>query len=119
MSTTSDKTFSQSRRTEPLPQGALAGLGRWVLAHRRLVIAMWAVLFIAGGYGASHVSKRLSFDFSLPGQPGYETAKKVSHLYGNGGDSPSSVIVVPVAAGETVRAERPQIAAAFAHARSA
>jgi putative drug exporter of the RND superfamily len=119
MSTTSDQAVSPSRRTEALPQGTLASLGRWVLGHRRLVIAMWAVLFLAGGYGASHVSKRLTLDFSLPGQPGYETAKKVTHLYGNGGDSPSSVIVVTVPAGQTVRGEQSQIAAAFAHARVA
>ncbi|HEY4427148.1 MAG TPA: MMPL family transporter [Solirubrobacteraceae bacterium] len=110
---------SSPRGTEPLPDGTIVRLGRWVLAHRRLVITLWAVAFIAGGYGASHVSKRLSFDFSLPGQPGYETAKKVSHLYGNGGDSPSSVVVVTVPAGQTVKADQRQIAAAFAHARSA
>ena len=60
----------------------------------------------AGIFGASNVSKHLSIDFSLPGQPGYETAKKISHLYGNGGDSPSSVVVVTAPAGRTVAGER-------------
>src|SRR5437763_9217842 len=110
---------SKPRASRPLPGGGIVRLGRWVLAHRRAVVVIWAMAFIAGGYGASHVSKRLSFDFSLPGQPGYETAKKISHLYGNGGDNPSSVIVVTVPAGQTVRAEQRQIAGAFAHARAA
>ena len=43
---------------------------------------------------AEVAAKRLSFDFSLPDQPGYETAKKIAHLYGDGGDGPSSVLVV-------------------------
>jgi RND superfamily putative drug exporter len=113
-----DPAVSPSRTVGQPAHGSLVRLGRWVLAHRRLVIVMWAVVFLAGGYGASHVSKRLTLDFSLPGQPGYETAKKITHLYGNGGDSPSSVIVVTVPAGETVRGEQAQIAAAFNHARS-
>jgi RND superfamily putative drug exporter len=114
-----DPAASPPRTLEPPADGALTRLGRWVLAHRRLVIVMWAVLFLAGGYGASHVSKRLTLDFSLPGQPGYETAKKITRLYGNGGDSASSVIVVTVPAGETVRGEQAQIGAAFNSARSA
>jgi RND superfamily putative drug exporter len=103
----------------PIPGGALTRLSRWVLAHRRLVIGLWIVLFFAGAFGASQVSKRLSFDFSLPGQPGYETAKKISRLYGNGGDSPPSVVVVTAPPGQTVRSEQGQVAAAFSRARAA
>ncbi|HEU0315782.1 MAG TPA: MMPL family transporter [Solirubrobacteraceae bacterium] len=90
-----------------------------MLAHRRLVIVAWVVVFIAGGAGASAVSKRLSFDFSLPGQPGYETAKKIDRLYGNGGDGPTSVVVVTLPAGQTVAAEQGRLAGAFARARAA
>jgi putative drug exporter of the RND superfamily len=98
--------------------GALARTARWVLAHRRLVVALWVLALFAGGVGASHVSKRLSLDFSLPGQPGYETAKKIERVYGNGGNNPSAVIVVTVPGGQTVRSEQAQIAGAFAHARA-
>ena len=113
------QAVSSSRGTDPLPDGAIVRLGRWVLAHRRLILVLWAVAFVAGAYGASHVSKRLKVDFSLPGQPGYETAKKIKHLYGNGGDSRSSVVVVTVPAGETVAGEQAQIGRAFQKARSA
>jgi putative drug exporter of the RND superfamily len=100
------------------PDGAIARLARWVLAHRRLVIVLWVIAFLAGGMGASNVSKRLSFNFALPGQPGYETAKQIGRVYGNGGESPSSVIVVTVPAGHTVAGEQAQISAAFDHARA-
>jgi RND superfamily putative drug exporter len=103
--------------TTPARASAIARLARWVLAHRRLVVLAWALVFIAGGLGASHVSKRLTFDFSLPGQPGYETARQITRLYGNGGENPSAVVVVTVPPGHTVAAEQTQIAQAFAHAR--
>lgn len=47
----------------------------------------------AGGAAAGQVSQRLSSDFSLPGQPGYETAQKMRHSYGNGGQPPSVLTV--------------------------
>src|ERR1700693_4481422 len=116
---TPDQGPSPARASQQLPDGLLVRLGRWVLAHRRVVLAVWVLTFLAGGFGASHISKRLSFDFSLPGQPGYVTAKKITHLYGNGGDSPSSVLVVTVPAGQPGRGERARLARAFAGARSA
>ncbi|HEV7161989.1 MAG TPA: MMPL family transporter, partial [Solirubrobacteraceae bacterium] len=108
-----------STDTRSYPDGAIARLARWVLAHRRLVIVLWVVAFLAGSFGASHVSKRLSFDFSLPGQPGYETGQKIAKAYGNGGSSPSAVLVVTAPGGQTILGERAQIAAAFASARAA
>jgi RND superfamily putative drug exporter len=107
-----------SDRLAPMPAGSIARLARWVLAHRRIVIAVWIVAFLVGGMGASNVSKRLSFNFALPGQPGYETAKQIAHKYGNGGESPSSVVVVTAPAGRTIASERQQVAAAFDHARN-
>jgi putative drug exporter of the RND superfamily len=105
-------------RLAPILDGTIARLARWVLAHRRIVIAAWIVAFLAGGMGAGSVSKRLSFNFALPGQPGYETAKRIAHEYGNGGESPSSVIVVTAPAGRTIASEQGQVDQAFARARS-
>jgi RND superfamily putative drug exporter len=96
----------------------IARLTRFVLAHRRLVIIGWLVVLLAGAAGASHVSGRLQLDFSLPGQPGYETAQKIVHTYGNGGIIPPAIAVVTVSAGQTVRGEQPQIAAAFQRVRA-
>jgi RND superfamily putative drug exporter len=102
-----------------LPSSTIARLAGWVLGHRRAVIVAWLVVFVAGAAGASAVSKRLTFDFSLPGQPGYETAKKIDRLYGNGGDGPTSVAVVTVPAGHTIAGDRARVVAAFAAARTA
>jgi len=102
----------------PIPDGTITRLSRWVLAHRRLVIVVWVIVFIAGAAGSGSVSKRLSLNFSLPGQPGYETAKQIARVYGNGGESPSSVLVVTVPEGKTVSSEQSQIAQAFSRART-
>src|ERR1700744_4197154 len=107
------------RASAPGRGGALARLAHAVLAHRRLVVAMWAIVFLAGAIGAGQVSQRLSFDFSLPRQPGYETAQKMAHLYGNGGESAPSLVGVTAPAGQSALSEQQQIGAAFAHARAA
>src|SRR5256885_4568886 len=67
----------------------IAPLTAFVLRHRRPIIGFWLIMIIAGGAAAGQVSQRLSPDFSLPGQPGYETAQKILHNYGNGGQPPS------------------------------
>jgi RND superfamily putative drug exporter len=104
----------------PVPgRGVIAGLARLVVAHWRLVLMLWVLLLPAGIYGASHVSKRLSVDFSLPGQPGYQTAQKIIRLYGNGGDGDPAVAMVTLPAGQTVGADAGRLARAFDHARAA
>jgi putative drug exporter of the RND superfamily len=59
-------------------------IARFVLAHRRWVFAFWLVIFLIGGATAGQLTNRLSFDFSLPGQPGYETELKLAQSYGVG-----------------------------------
>jgi RND superfamily putative drug exporter len=109
-----------SRPTIPeVPDGAVARLARFVVAHWKLVLVCWALLLPAGIYAASHVSNRLSVDFSLPGQPGYETAKKITHLYGNGGDTDPTIVLVTLPPGQTVVHHEAQLGRAFAAARAA
>ena len=45
----------------------MLALTRLVLRHRRLVIAFWACVFLAGGYASSKLSAILSNTFSVPG----------------------------------------------------
>lgn len=99
-------------------RATIARLARFVLAHRRVVIAGWLVLLIAGAVGASHVSKRLQLDFSLPGQPGYETARRIVAVYGNGGIIPPAIAVITVPPGQTVRGEQREIAASLRRVRT-
>ena len=81
------------------------------------MIGCWLVLLVAGGLSAGRVSKRLSFDFSLPGQPGYETAKQIEATYGNGGEAVPSIFVVTVPRGQTVAGDQHVIAGAMQRVR--
>src|SRR5437763_1560418 len=96
----------------------IAPLTAFVLRHRRWIIGFWLIMIIAGGAAAGQVSQRLTTDFSLPGQPGYETAQKITRAYGNGGQPPS-ILAVTVPAGATVRANADRIGAAFDKLRAA
>jgi RND superfamily putative drug exporter len=89
-----------------------------VLRHRRAVMAFWLVVLVLGAASAGQVSKRLTINFSLPGQPGYETARQVTHLYGNGGQQPPAIAVVSVPPGQTAQADRAAIASAFDQVRA-
>jgi RND superfamily putative drug exporter len=105
-------------RPGPPPLGPLGRATTWVVRHRRLVLVFWAVVFVAGGMAAGKVSSRLKVDFSLPGQPGYETGLRILHTYGNGGESDPSILVVTVPAGQRVAADAPVIAGAFDRLRA-
>ncbi|MDT7573512.1 MAG: putative drug exporter of the superfamily [Actinomycetota bacterium] len=88
-------------------------LARFVLAHRALVAVGWLVLVIAGILTVGKTVDRMTVDFSLPGQPGYETEKQIVSTYGNGPDEGSSIVTVTVPAGSTVAAEKPKVDAVF------
>src|ERR1700740_2901619 len=47
--------------------GAMARVTRFVVAHRRSVIAVWLVLLVVGGYATSDVGRLLTNRFSVPG----------------------------------------------------
>jgi RND superfamily putative drug exporter len=110
--------FSRRRADKPGSARLMTSLTTFAVRRRRWVIGVWLLMLIAGGAAAGQVSQRLSSDFSLPGQPGYETAQKMLHSYGNGGQPPS-VLTVTVPAGESVRADAARIAAAFSRLRAA
>ncbi|MDQ3866049.1 MAG: MMPL family transporter [Actinomycetota bacterium] len=97
----------------PTQSRALARLARFVLRHKRAVVGFWLVLLVAGIAGAGRVGNRLSTDFALPGEPGYETATRIDRIYGNGASGPPSVLVVTTPPGKTVASAQDEIAAAF------
>jgi RND superfamily putative drug exporter len=106
-----------SEARSPAETGALARLARLVLRHRKAVVAVWLALLVAGVAGAGRVSQRLTFDFALPGEPGYETAKQIERTFGNGGNQAPSILVVTVPRGETVRGDARTVASAFQRVR--
>ena len=94
-------------------------LAELVLRHRRLVMLLWLVMFFVGAFSASKATQRLTVDFSLPGQPGYETEQKLLATYGNGGSFQPYIPVVTVPAGTTVQEQQAKIDAVFARITAA
>jgi RND superfamily putative drug exporter len=95
---------------------------RWaefVLAHRKWVVLFWAVVLIAGGALAGKTTDRLTVDFSLPGQPGTETAQQIKQVFGNGGDTVPYLATVTLPAGGAITGNEPAVAAAFAGVQKA
>ena len=88
-------------------------LSTFVLARRRWIFGFWVIAFVAGGVASGQVSKRLSYDFSLPGQSGYESAQKLIKAYDGATDQLAYVPVVTVPAGKTVAGSAPDIKAIY------
>ena len=87
-------------------------LARFVLRHRLVVGLTWLVLFGAGFVAAGPVSGRLSFDFSLPGQPGFQAEQQLIHTFGASTDD-TLVPVLTVPDGSTVQQHAGDIAKVF------
>ena len=52
-------------------------LARTVMRHRLVVSLVWLALFLSGTVAAGQLGDRLTFDFSLPGQPGDTAERRV------------------------------------------
>jgi RND superfamily putative drug exporter len=88
-------------------------LAEFVLRHRRLVLVFWLVVFIAGAGLVGKTTERLTIDFSLPGQPGTETANQIKDALGNGGDTSPYLVSVTLPAGEQIVGNESKVAAVF------
>ncbi len=92
-------------------------LARFVLRHRLLVALSWLALLIGGGIAAGPAAGRLNFDFSLPGQPGYETEQQMIDTFGTS-SADTLVPVLTVPAGETVQQHAAEIKTIFQTVRT-
>src|SRR3954449_2018353 len=73
----------------------ISSITQWVVKHRRLVIAFWAVLIFIGGAAAGPASKAMDQKFSVPGKEGWEANKEIEQrFHGTGGNSAPLVPVV-------------------------
>ena len=90
---------------------------RLVLRHRRTVIAVWLLLFVAGGVAAGRLSDRLTFDFSLPGQPGDTAEKALMTDFGASSDD-TLVPTLTMPAGEKVAQHRADVRRIFTAVRT-
>ena len=77
-------------------------ISSFVLAHRRWVFGFWLVMFVAGIAAAGAVPNRLSYDFALPGQQGYETEQKIIASYQGANAQAAYIPVVTVPQGQTI-----------------
>jgi RND superfamily putative drug exporter len=91
-------------------------LSGWLLRHKPLVLLMWSVVLAAGIALAPAVNQRMSTDFSLPGQQGYQANLAIAETYGSGGHTHPLVAVVTLPPGRTLDspAVRDALAQAFA-----
>ncbi|MGH2798601.1 MAG: hypothetical protein ACRDM0_13210, partial [Thermoleophilaceae bacterium] len=81
----------------------MQSLTRWVLAHKRTVVAFWVVATIAGMAAAGPASDALEPEFSVPDKEGWETNQVIAERYqGTGGDTAPLVPVVTLPEGESV-----------------
>ncbi len=93
-------------------------LAEFVLRHRLMVCLVWLLLFLAGGAAAGQLSGRLTFDFSLPGQPGQQAEEQLMSAYGvSSHDTFVPVLTVPD--GQRVQDRRADVEQVFAEVRRA
>jgi putative drug exporter of the RND superfamily len=83
---------------------------RFVLRRRRWVFLVWVLVFLAGGASAGKLGDRLTFDFSLPGQEGYETEVKLAQAYGTAAYASYIPVLTPTDGG-TVGDHKADVAA--------
>ncbi|HVX32623.1 MAG TPA: MMPL family transporter [Solirubrobacterales bacterium] len=82
----------------------MSALTRFVLAHRRLVVAFWVVLTIVGIATVGKANESFSEEFSVPGREGFETNEAIAAKFGNGGNVAPLLAVVKLPAGVGVGA---------------
>ncbi|HXD55674.1 MAG TPA: MMPL family transporter [Solirubrobacteraceae bacterium] len=76
---------------------------RWVLGHKRLVVAFWVVLTLVGAASAGSATKALKQKFSVPGKEGWVTNQAINrHFGGTGGNTSPLLPVVTLPAGATI-----------------
>ncbi|HEX7292017.1 MAG TPA: MMPL family transporter [Conexibacter sp.] len=88
----------------------MTALTRWVLAHRKLVVAFWLLITVVGGIASGPASRGMNQKFSVPGREGWEANVQIQKLYsGTGGNATPLIPVVQLPAGRTV--EQPAVRA--------
>jgi RND superfamily putative drug exporter len=82
-------------------------LTRWVLRHRRLVVAIWLVVTIIGIATVNNATKAMDQKFSVPGREGWVTNSEIARLYNHtGSDTAPLLEVVTLPAGQSATAVR-------------
>jgi RND superfamily putative drug exporter len=80
----------------------MATLTRWVLAHKKLVVAFWVALTVAGVAAIGPANRSFEPQFTLPGTESFAANHQIAETYRSGGDVAPFVPVVSLPAGRTV-----------------
>src|SRR3954454_14422479 len=92
----------------------MTGIAEFVLRHRRWVLVSWLLVVIVGVMLVNKTNSRLVVDFSLPGQPGTQTANQIDQEFHAGGKTAPYVVTITLPAGQTVTQQSDAIGRAFA-----
>jgi putative drug exporter of the RND superfamily len=80
----------------------MSTITRWVLDHKKLVVALWVVLAAAGVAATGPADKSFEQQFNVPGKEAFAANSQIAAIYGNGGDVAPLVPVVELPDGTTV-----------------
>jgi len=94
---------------------------RWALNHKRIVVAFWLCLTVAGAFAAMSVGGKLTKGLPIPGQPAYEANLKMLRTFGIDGHQQPTIAVLHLPASISMRTAAGETAAArtFASASKA
>jgi RND superfamily putative drug exporter len=95
----------------------ITAITRWVLAHKRIVVAAWLLIFVVGVATVGSSTSSFSKEFSVPGREGFQTNASIKHIFHNGGDTAPLVPVVDLPRGTSVSS--PQVRSGLRHIQTA
>ena len=98
---------------------AVAAWTRFVVRHRRIVLAVWILVLLAGGFASSKLSAILSNTFSVPGTAAEQVRNTLQAHFGERSDGSFTVVFeLAPGAGSTVPAAELRSGIARAVARA-
>ena len=62
----------------------MTSLARLILRHKKLIVGLWLLLTVFGGYSAGRVADRWFESFSIPGYSAYEANQRTLKALGSG-----------------------------------
>jgi RND superfamily putative drug exporter len=80
-------------------RNAMETFTRWVMGHKKLVVALWVALALAGIAAMGPADKAFNQQFEVPGKEAFAANSQIAAAYGNGGDAAPLVPVVALPEG--------------------
>jgi RND superfamily putative drug exporter len=80
----------------------MTNLTRWVLSHKKIVAAFWAIITLIGFATMGPANDAFDQKFSVPEREGFATSEKIADVYGSGGENLPLMPTVVLPDGKTV-----------------